>query len=147
MLPQIHKASLKYLIFYITVNKESWDELIHSVKSLVTGKHFTSIARHGTHLASWPMGTGSSFPLGKVAGAWSCPLIPTAVTVKNVRTLAPPFLHHSMAWCLDMGEHYLLFFIENIDNFKWDVLVRWTTPSWDKELPLVTNQCNCKQNG
>jgi hypothetical protein len=30
----------------------------------------------GAHQASYPMGTGDSFPGGKAAGAWSWPLTP-----------------------------------------------------------------------
>jgi hypothetical protein len=50
------------------------------------------------HLASYPMVTGGSFPGGKVAGAWSWPLISIKFRDQRMREAIPP-LHSTFSCC------------------------------------------------
>jgi hypothetical protein len=53
----------------------------------------------GAHQASYPMGTGGSFPGSKAAGAWSWPL-PSIAEVKNAWSYTSTPQYVFMEWCL-----------------------------------------------
>jgi hypothetical protein len=54
----------------------------------------------GAHRASYPMGTGGSFPGGKAAGTWSWPLISIQCRGQRMNEAIPPLTHYAfMAWC------------------------------------------------
>jgi hypothetical protein len=57
----------------------------------------------GVHTASYPVNTGSSFPVGKTAGAWNSPL--SLTDVKNTTTS----LHAPTAWCFDNAQGQIFF--------------------------------------
>jgi len=69
--PLVKKYETRSFIIMLT-NAYHWTHFlarwIHS-----TYPHTIQISS-GTHLTSYPMGTKSSFPGGKAAGAWSWPL-------------------------------------------------------------------------
>jgi hypothetical protein len=52
------------------------------------------------HPASYPMGTVSSTPKGKVAGRESDHILPSSSEVKNVCSYTSSPLYVSKAWCL-----------------------------------------------
>jgi hypothetical protein len=64
----------------------------------------------GAHPASYPMGTGSSFPGGKAVGAWSWPLTSIQCRGQRMRGGIPPLPQYVfMAWCL----------VKHRDNFTF----------------------------
>jgi hypothetical protein len=70
----------------------------------------------GAQPASYTMGSGSSFPGSKAAGAWNWPFISTCCRDQRMRRALPPLPHYVfMAWRLVKHRDNLTFtFINNI---------------------------------
>jgi hypothetical protein len=85
----------------------------------------------GVHPASYPMGTGCSFPGDKAAGAWSWPLTSTSCRDQECVGTYLHSQHVFMAWCL----------VKHRDNF---MLPSGSSPVWwpgNKNSPTVTHAC------
>jgi len=54
----------------------------------------------GTHSASYPVGTGGSYPWVKAAGAWNSPLISICAEIKNAWCYTSTHPYVFMAWFL-----------------------------------------------
>jgi hypothetical protein len=90
----------------------------------------------GAHPASFPIGSGSSFPGGKTAGAWSSPL--TSTYCRGQRkysynsTPPPPYVF--MACCL----------VKHRDNFTFTLTWSAVVVKWENSCNTVTFP-NCKR--
>jgi hypothetical protein len=65
------------------------------------------------------MGIGGSFPVGKVAGAWSWPHLHLVPMLKNVCGAMPPLPHyHLMTWCSVKAQVNIAGLLRSVEIFE-----------------------------